>query len=62
MAIAPQGHVHSIQQIRSDHGNLIYDQQVQSTDYLLPFLAEASVTLRHLIFRHKFLDIRKIWT
>ena len=62
MAITPKCHVHSIQKVGTDHGYLINDQKVQGTDYLLPFLAEAPVALRHLIFRHKFLDIRKIWT
>ena len=62
MTITSQSHVYRIKQISPHHGYLIDDQKIQGTDYLLSLLAETSVTFRSLIFRNKFLDIRKIRT
>ena len=60
-AVMPQTHVHGVEQVRPDHGNLVDDQQVEGSDDLLPFLAEPAISFRHLVLCHKFLDVRKIW-
>ena len=60
--VAPECSVNSIQQIRPDHRYLVYDQQIECADDLLTFLAKTPVTVRHLILRNEFRNIRQIWT
>ena len=61
-SISTQAHVDSIQQIRTHHRYLVYDQQVERADDPDALLAEASVFFGSLVFCDELLDVGKVWT
>jgi len=58
--VAPERHIHRVQQICTDHGNLVDDQEVQGPQDLDFVLAEPPVAIRHLVFGLQLGDVREI--
>ena len=61
-AVTAQHHIHSVHKVSAHHRDFIYYQQVQRPEYVYAFAAQVRFVLRQLIFCHKFLYIREIWT
>ena len=59
--VALQCRIYRIQYVGPDHGDFVNDEELQRAEYFHPVLSHGTVFLRHLVFCHKFLDIREIW-
>ena len=62
MTISAEGHVHSIKNVSTHHRDLVNNQQIKRTDYLLAFLLQATVLIRGLVLCDQLLHIREIRT
>ena len=59
--VALQCRIYRVQDVGPDHRDFVNDEELQRAEYFHPVLSHGTVFLRHLVFCHKFLDIREIW-